>query len=146
MRGSGSTLGVLGLHGGSGVGWGWWGVCVQTVSWCWGSDLGRGSWEDWTLMLWRLKGDFRAQERKMGCPASGQSPCSQLLFFLWVKKLHCPPQPHPSKWLRQSRICLQCRRLGLMPQSGRSPGGGKMSTHSSILAWRIPWTGEPGGL
>ena len=22
----------------------------------------------------------------------------------------------------------------------------KMSTHSSILAWRIPWTEEPGGL
>ena len=22
----------------------------------------------------------------------------------------------------------------------------KMATHSSILAWRIPWTGEPGGL
>ena len=21
-----------------------------------------------------------------------------------------------------------------------------MVTHSSILAWRIPWTGEPGGL
>ena len=21
-----------------------------------------------------------------------------------------------------------------------------MATHSSILAWRIPWTGEPGGL
>ena len=21
-----------------------------------------------------------------------------------------------------------------------------MTTHSSILAWRIPWTGEPGGL
>ena len=20
-----------------------------------------------------------------------------------------------------------------------------MATHSSILAWRIPWTGEPGG-
>ena len=28
---------------------------------------------------------------------------------------------------------------------GRSPGGG-MATHSSILAWRIPWTEEPGGL
>ena len=26
--------------------------------------------------------------------------------------------------------------------SGRSPGGG----HSSILAWRIPWTEEPAGL
>ena len=21
-----------------------------------------------------------------------------------------------------------------------------MATHTSILAWRIPWTGEPGGL
>jgi len=21
-----------------------------------------------------------------------------------------------------------------------------MATHSSILVWRIPWTGEPGGL
>ena len=22
----------------------------------------------------------------------------------------------------------------------------EMATHSSILAWKIPWTGEPGGL
>ena len=22
----------------------------------------------------------------------------------------------------------------------------EMATHSSILAWRVPWTGEPGGL
>ena len=22
----------------------------------------------------------------------------------------------------------------------------EMATHSSILAWRIPWTGQPGGL
>ena len=67
--------------------------------------------------------------------------------------------------------------LGLIPGSGRSPGGGKgylvaqmiknppavrevrvpslgqedspqegMATHSGILAWRIPWTEEPGGL
>ena len=37
------------------------------------------------------------------------------------------------------------RDLGLIPGSGRSPEEG-MATHSSILAWRIPWTGEPGGL
>ena len=30
-----------------------------------------------------------------------------------------------------------------MPGSGRSPGG-SIATHSSILAWRIPWTEEPG--
>jgi len=26
------------------------------------------------------------------------------------------------------------------------PLGEEMATHSSILAWRIPWTEEPGGL
>ena len=31
-----------------------------------------------------------------------------------------------------------------IPGLGRSPGEG-MATHSSILAWRIPWTEEPGG-
>ena len=32
---------------------------------------------------------------------------------------------------------------GSIPGSGRSPG---VRSHSSILAWRIPWTEEPGGL
>ena len=32
-----------------------------------------------------------------------------------------------------------------LPGLGRSPGEGH-ATHSSILAWRIPWTEEPGGL
>ena len=35
--------------------------------------------------------------------------------------------------------------LGSIPGLGRSPEKG-MATHSSILAWRIPWTEEPGGL
>ena len=34
---------------------------------------------------------------------------------------------------------------GSTPESGRSPGERNI-THSSILAWRIPWTEEPGGL
>ena len=37
------------------------------------------------------------------------------------------------------------RDSGLIPGSGRSLEEG-MVTHSSILAWRIPWTEEPGGL
>ena len=32
-----------------------------------------------------------------------------------------------------------------VPGSGRSPAE-EMATHSSILAWRIPRTEEPGGL
>ena len=34
---------------------------------------------------------------------------------------------------------------GLIPGSGRSPKE-EMATHSSIFAWRIPWTEEPGTL
>ena len=35
--------------------------------------------------------------------------------------------------------------MGSIPGLGRSSGGGN-GTHSSVLAWRIPWTEEPGGL
>ena len=37
------------------------------------------------------------------------------------------------------------RDTGSMPGLGRSSGG-RNATHSSILAWRIPWTEEPGRL
>ena len=30
--------------------------------------------------------------------------------------------------------------------AGEDPLEKEMATHSSILAWRIPWTEEPGGL
>ena len=38
------------------------------------------------------------------------------------------------------------RDSGSFPGSGRFPGGGNGYHHSSILAWRIPWTEELGGL
>ena len=37
------------------------------------------------------------------------------------------------------------RDLGLISGLARSPEEG-MATHPSILAWRIPWTEEPGGV
>ena len=41
--------------------------------------------------------------------------------------------------------------IGDIRDTGSIPGSGNplekgMATHSSILAWRIPWTEEPGGL
>ena len=35
--------------------------------------------------------------------------------------------------------------MGSIPESGRSPEK-EMAAHSSILAWRIPWTEESGRL
>ena len=57
-----------------------------------------------------------------------------------------------NKWASQVvqrlRICLpmqDARDEGLIPESGRSPGE-EIATHSSILAWKIPWVEEPGRL
>ena len=38
-----------------------------------------------------------------------------------------------------------CRAPRFDPRSGRFPGK-ELDIHSSILAWRIPWKEEPGGL
>ena len=44
----------------------------------------------------------------------------------------------------------QCRRhgrsYGFNPSIRKIPMEEEMATHSSILAWEIPWTEEPGGL
>ena len=49
-------------------------------------------------------------------------------------------------------MALTVKRVSAMRETGvRSLGGEyplekEMATHSSTLAWRIPWTEEPGGL
>ena len=55
-------------------------------------------------------------------------------------------------WLRQrlssKESAYNARDTGdavSIPESGRSLEE-EMATHSSILAWRVPWTEEPGGL
>ena len=40
----------------------------------------------------------------------------------------------------------QCRRCGLDPWIWEDPLEKEMTTHFSILAWRIRWTEEPGRL
>ena len=34
----------------------------------------------------------------------------------------------------------------VQPMGREGPLEEEMATHSSILAWRVPWTEEPGGL
>ena len=54
------------------------------------------------------------------------------IFFKWTtdKEYTC-----------QCRRCRKCRPLGW-----KDPLEEEMATHSSILAWEIPWAEEPGGL
>ena len=44
------------------------------------------------------------------------------------------------------KIHLECWRPGFNPSVGKIRWRRKWQPHSSILAWRIPWTEEPGGL
>ena len=87
-----------------------------------------------------------------GIPTRGLNPgllhCRQILHQLNHKRSPVVKNLPPKA--RDIRI------VGLIPGLGRSPGGGHdnplqysclekgMTTHSSILAWRIPWSEEPG--
>ena len=71
-------------------------------------------------------------------------PFSKLVFSFYL--------PHPSPDLRASLVAQLVKNLSAMQETWvwslnwndlLEEG---MATHSSVLAWRIPWTEEPGGL
>ena len=53
----------------------------------------------------------------------------------------------PPRWCSDKESARQCRRHWFHPWVGKIPWSRKeMAMHSSILAWKIAWTEEPGGL
>ena len=53
------------------------------------------------------------------------------------------------RWHSGKESACQCRRrkrCRFNPYTEEDPLEEEMAAHFSILAWRIPWTGEPGGL
>ena len=67
--------------------------------------------------------------------------CSDFVVFLLLVTLGLP------QWLSGQRIRLQCRmkEKRVWSLGHEDPLEKGMATHSNILAWRIPWTEEPGG-
>ena len=49
------------------------------------------------------------------------------------------------RWLSGKEFVCQCRRLGFGTWVRENPLEMGMATHSSMLAWKIPWTEEPAG-
>ena len=68
---------------------------------------------------------------------------------LSVNRIECEHVLKKTKqnWLPGGSVAKNppANAMGLIPGLGRPPGEGN-ATHSSILAWEIPWTEEPGGL
>ena len=52
----------------------------------------------------------------------------------------------PPSWLNSKESSCQCRKCRFNPWVRKIPWKREWPTHSSILAWRIPWTEEPGRL
>ena len=51
-----------------------------------------------------------------------------------------------SPQLSGKECACSCRRHGTDAHGQKDPLEKGMATHPSVLAWRIPWTEEPGGL
>ena len=52
----------------------------------------------------------------------------------------------PPRWCSGKSVCLPMKEMQVRSLGREDPLEKEMATHSSILAWRISWTEEPGGL
>ena len=75
--------------------------------------------------------------------------CNHLALMMMSSA--CRGYHNPTRIIKQyiSKSTCQCRghkRLSFDPWVGKIPWRRKWATHSIILAWKIPWTEEPGWL
>ena len=79
--------------------------------------------------------------------SNGNQFSTRILMFLRGPILYHPLHTHRLPWwLRGLSVCLHCGRPGFDPWVGKIPPEKEMATHSSITAWKTPWTEEPGRL
>ena len=64
----------------------------------------------------------------------------------WVEQIVLSNVGGFSLWVSSKETTYRCRRCGFSPWIRKIPLEKEMTTHSSILAWEIPGTEEPGGL
>ena len=101
-----------------------------------------------TFMHWRRKW----QPTPVFLPGESQEPGSLVGCRLWGHTELDTTEVTQHSIAQQSPSVQTVKRLPAMretwlPSLGwEDPLEKEMATHSSILAWRIPWTEEPGGL
>ena len=70
-----------------------------------------------------------------------------ILLLLFTTQLQAATKFKPPKWLpwwfSGKKLACQCRVSSL---GWEDPLEKEIATHSSVLAWQIPWTEEPSGL
>ena len=76
---------------------------------------------------------------------------SQQLSLLKISRpnspyLCCPVGFPGSSMVKNPPAMQEMQETWVQSLGGEDPLEGEMATHSSFLAWRIPWMEEPGGL
>ena len=130
------------------------------------------SWPAYRFLRWQVKRSgistslriFHSLLWSTQSKALAWSPTAIMILYMHNQKLiicptHCDIQPHYllKPFLNSSPVwaSLVAQRLKGLPAMQKTwvrylgwedPLEKEMETHSRILAWRIPWTEEPGGL
>ena len=102
-------------------------------------SMGFPSQEYWSGLPFLFPGDFPNTEIE---PTSPVSPALQVGGFFTI----VPTGKPMSQW---SRICLlmqEMQEMQVWSAGQEDPLEKERATHFSILAWKIPWTEEPGRL
>ena len=129
-------------------------IVFLTIWEAWRSRCQKGwFWQD--VPPWLVDDDFSL------CPGTGIALCEQKERALWwcllVERTAVPSDYSPTLMISQVALescgkepACQCRRhkscMHIRSLLLEGPLEEGMTTHSSILAWRIHWTEEPGGL
>ena len=103
-------------------------------------DTGRMPWAhghrlEWSIYMLRNSKDCWG-------PSEAEDKDSLLELQRWAFKIRSQDFPDDSV---VKNLPASAGDAGSISELGRSPGEGN-ATHSSILAWRTPWTEEPGRL
>ena len=115
-----------------------WETWVRTLGW--EDPLEEGMATHPSILAWRIpmdRGAWRASVHRVAKSWTRLKRLSTAQHNVWgfpggasVKELTCQ--------------CRRHKRFGFYPWARKMPW--RRTTHSSILAWRIPWTEEPGRL
>ena len=88
-----------------------------------------------SILKWTFSQIWESEKNRKHC---------HLVFSRFLQNVMCSREGFPGDLDSKESAC-KAEDPGSTSGSGRSPEKG-MATHTSILAWRIPWTEEPGGL
>ena len=121
-----------------------------TVKW---QSTHLGFWGNTVIYQMQVFRQFTDRHRQSQHPRKSSHGKTQIyIYYLHISTCDCYSFVSPLSSWRASLVAQTVKNLPAKQKTWvRSPGMEDplekgMATHSSILAWRIPWTEEPGGL